>query len=44
MVFFDARWNMKTTMASKQSMLPDNSRVVGIWQHRCAFGIVGGTF
>jgi hypothetical protein len=44
MVFFVARWNMKTTMTMKQGMLPDNSRRVGIWQHRCAFGIVGGRF
>jgi hypothetical protein len=44
MVFFVARWDMKTTMTTKQGMLPDSSRGVGIWQHRCAFGIVGGTF
>jgi hypothetical protein len=44
MVFFVARWDMKTTMTTKQGMLPGSSRGVGIWQHRCAFGIVGGTF
>jgi hypothetical protein len=44
MVLFVARWDMKTTMTTKQGMLPDNSRMIGIWQHRCACGIVGGTF
>ena len=38
--------NMKTTMSTKQGLLPDYSRMVGIWQHRCALslGSVGREF